>query len=279
MKVTKKLIPAIAMLVISAVTLSSASFAWFTMSKQVQVSQINLTATSADSLLIAKGTTKPVIGDYATSVAFDPFTGILVQSSSKTGVIGTFFTTNTPLAGGTIGDSTQIIAVETPDTAADAQAAALSGEVNGVFYVDADIWLLNTGSSDINVKVAANIAGTNIYKAVRVAVLAVGDADAESVPTLSSTSILAPTGYTTGYKAVTAAGIGVTAAALEDPTLYVADTAIFALPKTVAADYTAESEDAQHVRIRIWLEGQDASCISQFAGESFNVALEFSVID
>ena len=53
MKTTRKMIPAIAMLLISAVMLTTASYAWFTIGTQATATNMSVTATSASSLLIA----------------------------------------------------------------------------------------------------------------------------------------------------------------------------------------------------------------------------------
>lgn len=49
----KRLIPAIAMLALSAVTLSTSTYAWFTMSKEVSVTGLDMTATSSGGIEIA----------------------------------------------------------------------------------------------------------------------------------------------------------------------------------------------------------------------------------
>ncbi|MGN0611965.1 MAG: hypothetical protein ACI4JI_09285, partial [Ruminiclostridium sp.] len=51
----KKLIPAIAMLVTSATMLSTATYAWFTMNKEVELTGLNMTATTAGALEISLG--------------------------------------------------------------------------------------------------------------------------------------------------------------------------------------------------------------------------------
>lgn len=49
----KKLIPAIGMLAVSAVMLSTATYAWFTMNKEVEVTGLTMQATTAGSIEIA----------------------------------------------------------------------------------------------------------------------------------------------------------------------------------------------------------------------------------
>lgn len=49
----RKLIPAVAMLAASAVMLSTATYAWFTMNKEVQLTGLNMSATAADGIEIS----------------------------------------------------------------------------------------------------------------------------------------------------------------------------------------------------------------------------------
>jgi hypothetical protein len=51
----KKLIPAVSMFTISAVMLSTATYAWFTMSREVEVTGIKLTATTPEDIQISLG--------------------------------------------------------------------------------------------------------------------------------------------------------------------------------------------------------------------------------
>ncbi|MGI6716577.1 MAG: hypothetical protein ACOX3X_05195 [Eubacteriales bacterium] len=54
MKATKKIIPALVMLLVSAVLLSTASYAWFSMNTQVTATGMSVTAKAPTSLLISK---------------------------------------------------------------------------------------------------------------------------------------------------------------------------------------------------------------------------------
>ena len=51
----KKLIPAVAMFTASAVMLSTATYAWFTMNKNAKVTGLNMTATAGGSIEISLG--------------------------------------------------------------------------------------------------------------------------------------------------------------------------------------------------------------------------------
>ena len=51
----RKLIPAIGMLTVSAMMLSSTTYAWFTMSREVEVTGIQLAATVPEDIQISLG--------------------------------------------------------------------------------------------------------------------------------------------------------------------------------------------------------------------------------
>jgi hypothetical protein len=78
----KKLLPAAGMLALSAAMLSSATFAWFTMSREVEVQNIQMTATVPDDMQISLGK----IGSNATTAStaetysLAKSTGILVNT-------------------------------------------------------------------------------------------------------------------------------------------------------------------------------------------------------
>ncbi|MBO7303924.1 MAG: hypothetical protein J6V09_01710 [Clostridia bacterium] len=65
MKNTRKLIPAVVMLLVSAVLMSTASFAWFSMNQQVTATGMDVTATTPASLEI---TDDPSAGDWSYGV-------------------------------------------------------------------------------------------------------------------------------------------------------------------------------------------------------------------
>ena len=51
-KARHKLVPAIIMLIVAAITMSTASYAWFTMSNRVEVTGINLSVVAPTNILI-----------------------------------------------------------------------------------------------------------------------------------------------------------------------------------------------------------------------------------
>ncbi|MBR1563068.1 MAG: hypothetical protein IJ645_07660 [Ruminococcus sp.] len=73
----KKLLPAAGMLALSAAMLSSATFAWFTMSREVEVQNIQMTATVPEDIQISLG----AIGSASDSTSLAKNTGYLTAGS------------------------------------------------------------------------------------------------------------------------------------------------------------------------------------------------------
>ena len=70
MKNTRKLIPALAMLLVSAVMMSTASFAWFTMNSTVKAEGMQITAVAPASLWITDVTDNTQDSDWKSAVGF-----------------------------------------------------------------------------------------------------------------------------------------------------------------------------------------------------------------
>src|SRR5690554_6821442 len=89
-KARHKLVPAIIMLIVAAITMSTASYAWFTMSNRVEVTGINLSVVAPTNILIRE---KGSEAAFANSVALDSTSlgfGKLMHASSTKGL--KFFT-------------------------------------------------------------------------------------------------------------------------------------------------------------------------------------------
>lgn len=89
MKATRKLIPALAMLLVAAVVMSSASYAWFTMSRQVTAQGMNVTVTAPNNLMIKE--TGKEDSTYAELTQLTASNIVLVPASSTSGKAGEIF--------------------------------------------------------------------------------------------------------------------------------------------------------------------------------------------
>lgn len=225
----KKLIPAVAMLTTSAVMLSTATYAWFTLSKTAEVTGLKMTATAGGSLEISLGqfgenkipvangsdtslvstptmtndswTNKVAISDYYKSI------GYIKPASSNTALSLWAPSYDDVYAGGTkVKEDTTVSAVtdsvklELKTAASDVLTQDKTTESEG-YYVDIPMWIRSTSSSDQTVKCYVTITdnevtGTNaattdneLEKAVRVAVIPLNTANDTSTATTAKSDL------------------------------------------------------------------------------------------
>ena len=92
-----KLIPAACMLLISATTLVSSTYAWFTMNKEVEVKGMEVKTKVGDNLLIS---TTNLDADYTSQTLLQSRKALLEPVSSINGATGTFYFTTDAKANG-----------------------------------------------------------------------------------------------------------------------------------------------------------------------------------
>lgn len=195
--VKRKLIPAVAMLATSAAMLSTSTYAWFTMSKEVEVTGINMTATVPDNIQISLGYGQKTgaltaIGsdsgmklvkapensdtseDWSNNVAFYDYYKVpkLTPASSNTGA--TIYTTNdangvgkTVDANGTSNLGTEgILELLTADKTAVVEPASSTERAD---YVDFPVWLRSSSVSDTSISIRATVKDGENRNAVNAA--------------------------------------------------------------------------------------------------------------
>ena len=205
----KKLIPAVAMLTTSAVMLSTATYAWFTMSREVEVTGIKLTATTPQTIEVSLGkatagatitskteATEP--GDdeklwsnkAATSSVYASF-GKLIPASSTDGT-NLYYTTKAKQNGKSVditGANAFTQATENNNAGWTFQTAGASSETESNltadtkgegYYLDIPVWFRTTNVEDVKLGVDVTVEDPNkdnddtkgdLYKATRVAIL------------------------------------------------------------------------------------------------------------
>lgn len=297
-KKRRKLLPAIAMLTVSAIMLSTATYAWFTMNKDAHVTNIELTASTPSSIEISLGhydeTAKTAALDagkdkWAITVSFDELyknIGALMPASNSSGAADKFFAATDAVSAGT---ATAFKAVDKMSGIAYA-----AGETpDKGYYVDIPVWLRTRGSTEdaaitLNqtssfVLSTAGDTGTKISKSVRVAFIA--DAPTTEAPSATATSMWNPNGgeYFTAGGAVSAIDPDVAKAMpnfLKETTLdsnnAVTQTGntIVTLP-AVTGDDPAGTGAPRKVILRIWIEGEDNACLNENAGATFIGNIDF----
>lgn len=205
----KKLIPAVAMFTASAVMLSTATYAWFTMNKTAKVEGLNMTATAGGSIEISLGeidadgkpTGTAATGTVATPdmsskswknvIAVSDYYATIgkIQPASSIDGNNLYFAADSGIyAGGTAVDDTAIItktttANEAPltlQTAATTKDLVNAADPAKGRYVDIPVWIRTTKTTDQNVTCNVVLSddtmdgsenGSELQNAVRIAVI------------------------------------------------------------------------------------------------------------
>lgn len=190
----KKLIPAVAMLTTSAVMLSTATYAWFTMSREVEVTGIKLTATTPQTIEISLGQapegtvtiadkteakaptnededTKLWSNKAATSSVYATF-GKLIPASSTDGT-NLYYTTKAKENGKSVdisGENAFTQATENNNAGWTFQTAGASSETESNltadtkgegYYLDIPVWFRTTNVEDVKLGVDVTVEDPN----------------------------------------------------------------------------------------------------------------------
>ena len=305
----KKLIPAVAMLTTSAVMLSTATYAWFTMSREVEVTGIKLTATTPQTIEISLGqattsntlthgveATAPNSDDMwthtaATGSVYQDF-GKLIPVSSVDG-FNMFYTEKATENGKKVSD------VPNPFTKAETavgwefkeggKSAETGAVVNAAendgsgYYLDIPVWFRTTSTDAVTLGLEVEIKNSSdddtksvLYKAARVAILP---------ETKSAQKVFSETGakYYKDGKAVATAGATLAASygdvsAATEATVTggkVTNPDAATQVATVTASTGTGYGGAVKYYIRVWLEADDEACWNANAGQDFVINLKF----
>ncbi|MGN0585591.1 MAG: hypothetical protein ACI4JD_09075 [Ruminococcus sp.] len=208
----RKLIPAVGMLTTSAIMLSSATYAWFTMNKEVEVTGLQMSATSSQSLEISLGSvaengaltiSAPGMNDYSWARAISvgqyySCVGKLKPASSDTALKMYKVDETLIKAGGRSVDSTaEVSTLDAAPSASNGPAtllaqttytsggslAAFDGDDSATkdgYYIDIPMWLRSSELKSHKIKCSVTITdpddtnGSDLIEAVRVAIVPVG---------------------------------------------------------------------------------------------------------
>lgn len=282
-KTNKKLASAAAMLLLSAAMLGNSTYAWFTMNKEVQVTNMNVKAVAEEGLLINE------VADYnstywddeATANQTATNTALLYPASTANGTTwyhaaskksnnaagATSGNVSTNLIGGNSGYETltglagitSMAATASGGTNAAREVMGRAATSTAGYYAHYTYYLkaasgtaislgTNAGDMNVNIKsVTATPGATNsseLNKALRVGIF---------MKSSGTFYIYAPiTGYTSTYY-VAAGTTGTTPIAGTTATV----TDLTSLP--------AAGQDGTPVEVYIWYEGEDANCMSDNA--------------
>ena len=278
MKKARKLIPALAMLLVSAVMMSTASFAWFTMNSEVTATGMKVTATSSGGLVIA------VSGDQDSAPA-EPTN--YKSSVDMTGAWSNGATKISPVSHGLANDGTTKGWYTA--TAGDPSSAAASGDytaasVGASYYLHQQVYVRTLAETDgilylDSITVTGNNVNANLDLAIRVALEVNG-----SWFYFAPTRTVAPTG---GFKCAKIVDGSADETASMDVKVVpsaarlVADRADFANVAIGSLDAAGTADQAATtVNIYVYFDGEDPECKSANVKTlaEMGISLEFSSI-
>ncbi len=242
----KKLIPAFALLLISAVVLSTASFAWFSMNTKVTAGTMTVHATASKNLLIS-GTQN---GDYLPSLSINNVVDGMVPCSTTSATYTKFYK------------------MENTGTNMDADSSAFGSDstfeeaASGTDYLKQTMWIKSTGqdAANLKAKIITTAGGTqDLDASLRVMIVVGGVA-----------YIYTPIAGASAYKGISNVVAGAPTVADANQTITTYDVAILT---------ALTADEAVQVDVYIWYEGQDAACKSTNAVtlESTIFTIEFTV--
>lgn len=293
-----KVVSALAMLLVSAVALSSASYAWFTMSKQVEVKGIQLTATAPDNVLIAT--------EHDAHTTITPYKSIRDIKDERTNNIFRGGTTKTINAGDTLIPCSSVNGTklyyteEINDDGSDkttnskyyetTTSTKESTEADGLYYVDIPLYILTTGSENVSIAVDPKLSSvtaegenSKIYQAVKFAVLKDEDGTLSNIggtfqatDTMFGNPVSDVTGTTATYADDNNAAITLKQDATERGTDFLLYGTDHLTRKNQVSGNNGKTYEYTKVVVRVWIEGQNKNCITDNANQSFNVDLVFN---
>lgn len=313
----RKLIPAIGMLMTSAAMLTTSTYAWFTMNKEVSITGITLTASVPETLEISLGSKadgKLPSQNAGTNVITvqEPSNDDSGSDWSNTVDIATYYRVNSPNNAINFGQLVPVSSTNgvnmffTSDAVGDGKSikdtAKFTKETNQLissgpnrYYLDIPVWFRSTATSaaeaNVSLSVKATITNTGaegdqtvLYKAARVSILNADKSESEGVILPEGAS------YNQAGKAVVKQGTISTDEDNKKSTYYGdvdsviqtgqegADTVVQVPKRVDNGNY--DNTNTRHgamkpMIVRIWLEGEDASCFNPNAGQSFKISLEF----
>lgn len=304
----KKLIPALAMLLIAAVMLGTSTYAWFSMNTTVTATGMSVTATTPVNLLISS----TEAGTYSNTVAADEtYTGKLYPASSADAMkfnaimnSGNYIGTNG--AGGAAENGTTKF--QKTSGQSESGVVAMSGSNDGYWAVY-DFWVkLSQAQTDAELVYLSDL---NVAQTV------VGDGNAKAgenthytdikctTPVAENTTLTSGTTYyvkgltgairaalllgdaATGTRLTTYANAQATASVNAVIATYAANDSVFnsatdTASATCTTSYAYNSSydfevngDPVQITLVVWIEGQDAACVNANAGAT--VAVDFAL--
>ena len=276
MKATKKIVGATAALVAAVALSAGSTFAWFATNNTVDVTGMNVSVTSGNSLWVSE--TNSTSG-FVTSLSLDdaslsgavPCSSDGVASWSSSYSAPDFYKLKT--AGNDITNTSGNV---------DLNSASVFEVANANSdYIAKNLWIQAEGlegasTKDIQVSVAINGASSDIHNSLRILFIT------ESTSAVGNTVWFAPTGAAYGENKGPIVAIdtdGTPSSLATAPTLNQTGTKIESATGVELIDSITESTPVA-LHMYIWFEGQDTACTaSNVDATQLSISVRFSLVD
>ncbi len=303
-------VSAIAMLIVSAIVLTSSTFAWFSMSKEASVDSMDLTVSSPEGIQISANASAWTASlsvdeifdnDPATTSRYDayegnnnlypadliPVSGAFAGADSATGYANFFKATLDDAGKATVSGVTQ---------SKDSQDAA------GLIAFDLFFKVAEPQTVKFATSTFKDNSNSKILSALRVAFTPLGTVaigtDAATVQALNKFTAAKTVSYEVDSlnRSDDATALGIASGKLTTEYLYstggngrTATNGVLVgsgtgMSGTSVTDQSADSEKAFNLsagitkmRVYIWVEGQDVDCLNSVAGAALTAALKFTI--
>lgn len=280
-KSAKKVRSIIMMTLICIMLLTAATYAWFKLSDSARVTNLALTVSGENGLLIAPAATANTPGTYTGQLKFGTDIDGSVGNGVKYQINGKLLPATT-----TDGRSFRKPVYDANDGSIVTGVSALaSGEgrltsassSNGEgYYYETVFWLKAVSSGDIKVTLAdKNAGGEGTYTTVENSTKANGAAAVRMSFTTdrNETLVYEPNADVTPGTGYTSAKDNSRAAAYSD-TMKQTSAGKFTNTKTLTISNTGTK-----VTMRIWIEGTDTMCVNEIMAEQIQAQLQFQIVN
>ena len=263
MKKFRKLLPALSMLLISALLMGSSTFAWFSMNTKVTAGSMTVKATASKNLLISGAEN----GTYLASLALTTKNESLVPVSTANSATPAFYKLDHVGSNMTADNSARQNSTFQPATDRD--------------YVKETMWVKSTGTDANNLKAHITFTGgeKTLDPALRVMFVVGGSAfimtpihGASSYKAIDSLSYTQASGTAqagtyyykdaNGTKLPAQPSVGDDVSAYFTQTVNETTTNVNISPDNSVILSTLTADQAVQIDVYIWYEGQDAACKS-----------------
>lgn len=273
----RALLSAISMLIVSAVVLSTATFAWFSAGAEATVQNISVSVTQTSGIKISEKNTN-FRGNVTIQDLYNVANGNAIYNpgAAETIVFSPQSTTTASFSGSQLNMYAGSLDADELLTATLNQVTATN---NGYGYVAFDLWIQATGAAVVTF--GGTSVGGDASQVARAAWCLFGQATTVgAVPgAISSVKIIEPQATATPYEGLKAPVPGVITTAGILPANATYTSTVTALTDFSTCTINFANAGYARVRIYLWADGQDAQCTdTTFSGSALTLDVKVGLV-